>query len=114
VFWLAPAEARRVLPNTLLLAVRRPGFCNQRARAALERRGVIVGLGAACGARDPAGAANGVLAAMGVHPALHAGVLRVSLGDDTSAADIKLFVRHFLAVVTSEECLAPAKNGQAP
>jgi len=103
VFWIAPADSRRVLPNTLLLAVWRPGFCNRAARAALERRGVIVSIGAACDAHD--GGASGVVVAMGVPPPLRAGVLRVSLGDGTTGADIEQFVRQFLAVVTSGECL---------
>lgn len=105
VFWVAPADQRRVLPNTLLLAVRRPGFCNKAARAALEKRGVIVSTGAACTARDGSEASSGVLVAMGVDPALQAGALRVSLGDDTTAAEVERFVRQFFAVVTSDECL---------
>jgi cysteine desulfurase len=112
VFWIAPEDDRTVLPNTLLLAVRRPGFCNRAARAALERRGVIVGLCAPSPASSPAGgptsAAASAVAALGLHPDLHRGVLRVSLGDDTSAEDVKKFVREFLVVVRSDECLRQA------
>jgi len=72
VFWVAPRDERLVLPNTLLLAVRRPGFCSRAARAALEARGVIVGLGAA--ARDGGGA----VAAMGVPAALRGGASGIS------------------------------------
>jgi cysteine desulfurase len=108
VFWIAPADSKRVLPNTILLAVRRPGFCNKAARAALEKRGVIVSLGSACNAAEAAeqGAPSGVVVAMGVPAALQGAVLRVSLGDDTTPEDAKTFVRHFLAVVTSNECLS--------
>jgi cysteine desulfurase len=107
VFWVAPADERLVLPNTLLLAVRRPGFCNRAARAALEARGVIVGLGAACGAAAHRGdGVAGVVAAMGVPAALRAGVLRVSLSDATTVDDIKTFAVHFLAVVASDACLS--------
>jgi cysteine desulfurase len=107
VFWIAPPDERAVLPNTLLLAVRRPGFCNKAARAALEARGVIVSLGAACNtAKALSGEASSVAVAMGLHPALVGGVLRVSLGDDTTAEDVKAFVVAFLAVVTSDESLA--------
>jgi cysteine desulfurase len=105
IFWIAPEDERTVLPNTLLLAVRRPGFCNRKARAALERRGVIVGLGSACSAAEARGVASSVVLAMKVPEPLHAGVLRVSLDDDTTAEDIKKFVREFLAVVSSEECI---------
>lgn len=88
VFWLTAGDDRRVLPNTLLLAVRRPGFSGGEARAALEERGVIVGL-----------PIPDILAAMGVPAVLRAGALRVSLGDTTTADEISTFVRHFLAVV---------------
>jgi cysteine desulfurase len=97
IFWIAPADERRVLPNTLLLAVRRPGFCNRAARAALEARGVVVGLGPACA---------GALAAVGVPAALRGGVLRVSLSDDTTVDDVKYFAAHFLEVVTTDVCLS--------
>jgi cysteine desulfurase len=114
VFWIAPADERRVLPNTLLLAVRRPGFCNKAARAALEARGVIVSLGSACNSADAVhGEASGVVVAMGVPAALQGGVLRVSLSDDTTADDIKAFAVHFLAVVTSVACLSAEYLGLA-
>jgi cysteine desulfurase len=113
VFWIAPADERLVLPNTLLLAVRRPGFCNRAARAALEARGVIVSLGSACNSADVAhGAASGVVVAMGIPAALRDGVLRVSLSDDTTADDIKAFTVHFLAVVTEAVCLSAAFLGR--
>jgi cysteine desulfurase len=95
IFWIAPRGSLRVLPNTLLLAVRRPGFCSGAARAALEARGVIVSAPAPCGAA----------AAMGIPHRLRSGVLRISLAADTSAADIKEFVSNFIAVIRSDECL---------
>ena len=97
VFWVAPPDERLVLPNTLLLAVRRPGFCGRAAQAALEARGVIVGLD------DPE-----VVAALGVHPDLRPGVLRVSLSDDTTGDDIKTFVLNFFSVV--DEGVEPASR----
>jgi cysteine desulfurase len=106
VFWIAPPDDRRVLPNTLLLAVRRPGFCNRAARAALEARGVIVSLGSACNSAETGPSSpSSVVAAMGLPAALQGGVLRVSLDDTTTADDTKAFVMHFIAVVTSEACL---------
>lgn len=115
VFWIAPEDSKRVLPNTILLAVRRPGFCNKAARASLEKRGVIVSLGSACNARDAErrDSPSSVVVAMGVPAALQGGVLRISLGDDTTTEDIKAFVRHFLAVVTSDECLSAEYLGLA-
>ena len=76
-----------------------PGF-----RQSLEARGVIVGLGSACNAADAAG--SSVVAAMGVPAALRAGILRVSLSDETTAGDIKEFAVHFLAVATGAACLS--------
>lgn len=122
VFWVAPADPARALPNTLLLAVRRPGFCAEAARAALERRGVIVGLvarppeaaPAVPGRRSLAPAAQQtVVEAAAVPAALRAGVLRVSLGDATSGEDIGAFVRAFLTVVASGECLSAPGRGCA-
>jgi cysteine desulfurase len=86
IFWVMPAEPRRVLPNTLLLAVRRPGFSAAAARAVLEERGVTVGVG---GARA---------AALGVPAALRGGLVRLSLAGDTTADEARAFVREFLAV----------------
>lgn len=107
LFWIAPEDERTVLPNTLLLAVRRTGFCNRATCAALEKRGVIVSLGSACNALEgKAGTPSSVVVAMGVPAPLHRGVLRVSLSDDTTADDAKMFVREFLAVLGSDECLA--------
>jgi cysteine desulfurase len=109
VFWIAPQDTRKMLPNTILLSVRRPGFCNKAARAALESRGVIVSLGSACNATDAAhGNASSVVQAMGVPGPLLGGVLRVSLDDDTNTEDIKIFTRDFLEVVSSDECLSAA------
>jgi cysteine desulfurase len=99
IFWIAPQDSVRVLPNTLLLAVRRPGFCNRAARAALEARGVILSVGGACSS------GSRVFAAMGVPHSLRSGILRISLADVTNAGDIKAFVSNFLAVIRSDECL---------
>jgi cysteine desulfurase len=95
VFWIAPADERRALPGTLLLAVRRPGFSAAAARAALEARGAVVGLGS-----------GSAVASMGVPAALQSGALRVSLGDDSTAEGAEELVRLFLEVVTSGACLA--------
>lgn len=107
VFWIAPADERRVLPNTLLLAVHRPGFCNKAARATLEARGIIVSLGSACNSAEADhGEASGVVVAMGVPAALQGGVLRISLSDETTADDIKTFTAHFITTITTSACLS--------
>ncbi|MDE2100846.1 MAG: aminotransferase class V-fold PLP-dependent enzyme [Patescibacteria group bacterium] len=106
VVWLAPKDPALTLPNTLLLAVYRPGFCNRAARAALEARGVIVSVGSACNAASAA--PSGVVAAMAVPKELQDGVLRVSLLDDATPEDVKKFVVAFVGVVTSTDCLRAA------
>lgn len=98
IFWIAPAEDNRVLPNTLLLSVRRRNFSGAMARAALEARGVVISAG---NSLKPSPS----VAALDLHPALHAGVLRVSLSADTTADDIRAFIVNFLEVVTSDECV---------
>jgi len=100
VVWLAPQNDMSVLPNTLLLAVNRPGFCGEAARAALERRGFIVALGAACAATEQAaGAPSDGVAAIGLPVALRSGVLRVSLAADTSAEDVASFARALVGLI---------------
>lgn len=108
VFWIAPKDPKRVLPGILLIAVRRPGFCNRAARASLEKRGVIVSLGSACNTHDAEkkDMPSSVVVAMDIPAALRGSVLRVSLCDETTVEDVKAFVRHFLAVISSRECLS--------
>ena len=103
-----------ILPNTIFLTVYRPRFCNKAARAALEERGIIVSVGSAC--NTASAAPSGVVHAMGRPLALQDGVLRISLCDDTTAEEIKAFVRNFLEVVVSGECLrsATAEEQAAP
>ncbi len=89
IFWVAPRETNRIMPNTLLLAVRKKGFSGRAAQAALEKRGVAVG------APDA-----GVGVALGLPAALHKCLLRVSLSDGTSAEDVKNLVHLLHAVFT--------------
>jgi cysteine desulfurase len=92
VVLVSPPDAR-TLPNTLFLSVVYPRFCNRAARAALERRGVFVSVGSACNSADPH--ASGPVQAMGTPQFIADGVLRVSAGDPTSAADWARFVATF-------------------
>jgi cysteine desulfurase len=115
VFWIAPREFTAVLPGTILLAVSRPGFCNKAARASLEKRGVIVSLGSACNTHDAEkkDMPSQVVVAMGVPQSLHGSILRVSMCSETSTTDIGTFVKNFLAVVSSPECLSAAAYAEA-
>ena len=99
------AAARRTLPNTLLVAVSRPGFCNRALRAALESRGIIVGLGSAC---NGGGAGDG-LRALGIPDPLVPGIVRLSLDDEAQAADVATVVAAFVAVAGGPDCLKATK-----
>jgi len=102
VVWLAPLELERLLPNTMLLAVSRPDFCNVRARAALEKRGVIVSVGSACNTSSPE--ASHVIDALKVPAELRPGVLRVSLPDGATESEADRFVAAFAGVVAGGDC----------
>lgn len=101
--WIAPKDPVRTTPGVLLLAAYRPRVCNRRTRRALEEQGVIVSVGSACNASDHH--ASSTIAAIDVPEELRSGILRVSLGDDSTAADIKRFVRIFVEVLGSSRCL---------
>lgn len=106
VVWISPKDLQNVLPNTILLSVIRPGFCNKAARAAMESRGVIVSVGSACNAASAK--PSGVVAAMDIPKELQDGVLRVSLLDDATIDDAKKFIIAFLSTIQSSDCLRAA------
>lgn len=106
VVWIAPKDPQRLLPGTLLLTAYRPRLCNWKTRSALEKRGVVVSTGSACSSADRHSSAT--VEALDLPAELKSGVLRVSLGDDSTTADIKLFVKALVEVLESDECLLPA------
>lgn len=75
-------------------------FCNEAARAALERRGIIVGLGSACNT-DAAqgGQSSHVLEAIGVQGELRPGTLRLSFSDETTPAEATRLQHLLLEVI---------------
>lgn len=90
------------LPNTLLLSVVReapPDVCNTRMKEDLERAGIIVSVGSACNTADPK--ASHVLYAIGADGYIRRGCLRISLGDETTKADIDRFLQQFVRIVTA-------------
>lgn len=97
VFWIS-ANDETALPNTLTLAVRQAGFCARAARAALERRGVIVGV-----------VDSKMAASLDLPAALASGAVRVSLGDDATTADIRKFIVEFLAIVDGAEAVGATR-----
>ncbi len=75
------------LPNTALFAL--PGMKAETAVIAFDLAGIAVSSGAACSSGKVQ--SSHVLAAMGVEPALARGAIRVSLGRDTTQADLESF-----------------------
>lgn len=97
-----PKEPDRQLPGTVLLSVyvpgARPRFCNTTLKKELETEaGVIVSLGAAC--KTTVGKGSHVVAAMGGDDDVLCGVVRVSMGARTKAADVDAFLRAFETAV---------------
>jgi len=85
IIWIEPVNDQLVMPNIILLAVYRRGFCKKEARIALEKNGIIIN--ASC---------INVPDAMNIPKKLRNGLLRISLSDDTTADDIKKFIVYFL------------------
>jgi len=97
------AEAER-LPNTSSVAL--PGASAETLVIALDLAGVAVSAGAACSS-GKVGASH-VLDAMGLEPGLARAAIRVSLGWDSTAADVAAFVAawNHVAVRRRERAMA--------
>jgi cysteine desulfurase len=87
------AGAAERLPNTSYFAF--AGIDGETLVGKLDRAGYAVAAGAACSSANPE--PSHVLLAMGVAPSLARGAVRVSLGPDTTEAQ----VREFLAALRS-------------
>jgi cysteine desulfurase len=91
------------LPNTLLLSVvkrTKPHICNSKMKQSLESRGIVISVGSAC--NTAAAKASHVLYAMDADELIRKGALRISLGDDTTLADVKKFVQEFLQIIKAQ------------
>lgn len=97
VVWIAPKAKGIVVPWTILLAVDKPSVCNIKLKNALEKRGIIVSIGSACNTSDAK--ASHVVYALGLSQRLKPGVLRVSMGYDTTRDDVNAFINAFLALI---------------
>jgi cysteine desulfurase len=98
--FLCGANPAEYLPNTILLSVVKhtePFICNSKLKQALEASGVVVSIGSACNTDSPK--ASHVLYAMGCDDLIRKGTLRITLGDQTTAAEAKQFVQTFLLTV---------------
>ncbi|TVR44480.1 MAG: cysteine desulfurase [Planctomycetota bacterium] len=92
--WLAQ-EAER-LANTCSLA--HPGVHSDPLTMRLDLAGIACSRGSACMAakRQP----SHVVSALGLDPGLAASVLRLSIGPDTTAADLDAFAEAYIAIVS--------------
>lgn len=90
------------LPNTSAIAM--PGVAAETQVIALDLDGVMVSAGAACSS-GKVGPSH-VLAAMGIEAALASSTIRVSLGWDSSAADIAHFIQAWTALYRRRRGLA--------
>jgi cysteine desulfurase len=89
---ISPADG---LPNTLTLAVTRPG--GDVIVTALDLQGFAVSTGSACAAGAPE--PSHVVRGLGVPLAYRAGVVRISMGRGTTADDVGQLADAFVAVV---------------
>jgi cysteine desulfurase len=100
------AAAER-LPNTVYFSL--AGLDGETLVAKLDRAGYAVASGAACSAANPE--PSHVLLAMGVEHGLARGAVRVSLGPETTNAEIAGFVQALSATVTSLQALTAMAAG---
>jgi hypothetical protein len=95
-----------VLLNTILIGIvyQFPNgvvtaLCNTKLRDELNKRMVVVSLGSACNK----GAASYVVAAMRVPPIISRGIVRISMCDSTTKADLNQFLVRFAASISALE-----------
>jgi len=88
LFWVAPTNTSCVLPNTMLLGM------------AVNAKNIVDSLAheniyiSKIGGR--------IINAANIHPLLNRGLILISLSDDTTVQDIKIFAKRFLKLVAGE------------
>ena len=90
------------LPNTVFFAVR--DIDGETLVGKLDRAGFAVASGSACSSANPE--PSHTLLAMGVAPEVARGAVRISLGRDTGADDVRRFIETFARVVGELKNLA--------
>ena len=88
------------MPGTTMLSVLRktqPLICNVKLKKSLEERGIIVSIGSACNTTSVK--SSHVLNAMDADSFIKNGALRVSMGDENTADDVKKFITIFSEIV---------------
>ncbi len=95
------ALAAERLPNTVYFSL--PGLDGETLVAKLDRAGFAVASGAACSSANPE--PSHVLLAMGVEPAQARGAVRVSLGPETTGAELAGFLQALAATQSNLQSL---------
>jgi len=91
-----PDHKRKVLPNTILLAIiknkGRP-FCNVKFKKKLNKENIIVSISSTC--LTSQNSSSHVMDAISAPKKIKNGVIRISLGDSNTEADVRKFVSVF-------------------
>ena len=112
VLFLGPRDDKFCLMNTLLISfcknAKKP-FCNIQLKEMLDAKGIIVSIGSACNTHNDH--ASHVLNAIGAPLVVKKGVIRISLGDMNTKAEIDKFLDDLLICVKKQvESSIPIKN----
>jgi cysteine desulfurase len=84
------------LPNTVFLSTNIKSACNIEILTYLDKKGIMIGLGSACNSKSE----NRILSAINAPAELHQAIIRVSINDYTTLADLDLFVKNYIEVIT--------------
>ncbi|MBF0187478.1 MAG: cysteine desulfurase [Magnetococcales bacterium] len=91
------------LPNTLALAL--PGILGETLVMRMDLEGFAVGSGSACSSGKQKG--SHVLQAMGVAAEISSGLLRISVGWNTTRQEVEQFRDRFIRIVTEIRAMSP-------
>ena len=97
-------NAPNVLPNTILISfVKNEGsgdFCNVNLKKHLNKKNIIIAIGSSCSTNKKE--ASHVLSSIKAPQKIKQGVIRISLSDNTTLADIKTFVKELIKYVKKQ------------
>ncbi len=102
------SKSNTTMSNILCFSLVAPEVCNSKIREALERRGVIIGLGSACQKGQP----SHIPEALNIPPLFRNGILRISWSDYNKKSDIEKFVIEFTQVVNRGEYKSTQSPGE--
>lgn len=96
-----PNHERKVMPNTILLAIAKnhgKPFCNIRFKNKLSRENIVVSTSSTCLTKQKT--ASHVMDAIQAPPIIKNGVIRISLGDYNTEAEVRKFVKIFIRLLS--------------